>query len=365
MKIECIKEKLSQALTKAEKITSKNPTLPVLSCIILEAQNQNLTIQSTNLDSAFEIKIPVKSIVPGKVAVPGMIFSSFINLLKEKSVTLETKEGNLLITTEHHQTTIKALSYEDFPSTPKIENKNSFSIPSHTFLKALRSVSYSASLSSVKPELASVYIYNEGDFLIFVSTDSFRLAEKRLKIKGTADVKPIVVPIKNITDIIKVFDDNDEDIEISSEKNQVSLSTKSINFISRLIDAPFPNYQEIIPKNPTTETTLLKQDLIDTLKTLSVFSDKFNQANIKIVPSKKSFTITSKSNDIGESQSSIDATISGDPIDMNFNHRYISECLQSVDSDAISLSFSGTTKPLVIKGVSDSSFTYLVMPMNR
>jgi len=101
------------------------------------------------------------------------------------------------------------------------------------------------------------------------------------------------------------------------------------------------------------------------LKTLSVFSDKFNQANIKIIPSKKSFTITSKSNDVGESQSSIDATVSGDPIDINFNHRYISECLQSVDSDALSLSFSGSTKPLVVKGVSDSSFVYLVMPMNR
>lgn len=365
MKIECIKEKLSQALTKAEKITSKNPTLPVLSCIVLEAHDQNLIIQSTNLDSAFEIKIPVKSLIPGKVAVPGIILSSFINLLKEKSVTLETKEGNLLITTEHHQTTIKAFSYEDFPSTPKSENKNSFSIPSHSFLKALRSVSYSASISSVKPELASVYIYHEGDFLIFVSTDSFRLAEKRLKVKGFADMKPMVVPIKNINDIIKVFDDNDEDIQISSEKSQVSISTKSINFISRLVDAPFPNYQEIIPKSPTTEVTLLKQDLVDTLKTLSVFSDKFNQANIKIIPSKKSFTITSKSNDVGESQSSIDATVSGDPIDINFNHRYISECLQSVDSDALSLSFSGSTKPLVVKGVSDSSFVYLVMPMNR
>jgi DNA polymerase-3 subunit beta len=365
MKIECIKEKLSAALAKAEKITSKNPTLPVLACVVLEADSQNLTIRSTNLDSAFEIEIPVKSSVPGKVAVPGMIFSSFINSLKEKSVTLETKEGNLLITTDHHQTTIKALSYEDFPTTPKVESKNSFSVPARAFLKALRSVSYSASISSVKPELASVYIYGDGDFLYFVSTDSFRLAEKRLKLKEAKDVKPMVVPIKNVNDIIKVFDDSEEDIKVSFEKNQISLSTKSMNFVSRLVDAPFPNYKDIIPKNPTTETTLLKQDLVDALKTLSVFSDKFNQANVKINPAKKSFILASKSNDIGESQSSVDAAASGEPIDMNFNHRYIGECLQSIESDALSLSFSGTTKPLVVRGVSDSSFTYLVMPMNR
>ena len=365
MKIECIKEKLSVALSKAEKITSKNGTLPVLSCVLLETKNQNLVVRSTNLDSAFEIEIPAKASVPGKVAVPGMIFSSFISSLKEKSVTLETKEGNMLITTEHYQTTIKAFSHEDFPTIPKIEGKNSFSLPAKAFLKALKSVSYSASVSSVKPELASVYIYGDGDYLVFVSTDSFRLAEKRLKLKEAKDVKPMVVPIKNIGDIVKVFDDSEEDINISFEKNQISLTTKFIYFVSRLVDAPFPDYKEIIPKNPTTDTTVLKQDLIDALKTLSVFSDKFNQANLKINPTKKSFTITSKSNDIGESQSIIDATVGGEPVDMNFNHRYIGECLQSIDSDALSMAFSGPTKPLVIKGVSDSSFTYLVMPMNR
>lgn len=365
MKIECIKEKLSAALSKAEKITSKNSTLPILSCVILETKNQSLVVRSTNLDSAFEIEIPVKANVPGKVAVPGLILSSFISSLKEKSVTLETKEGNLLITTEHYQTTIKAFSHEDFPDIPRIESEHSFSIPARAFLKALRSVSYSASISSVKPELASVYIYGDGGFLVFVSTDSFRLAEKRLKLKETKAVKPMVVPIKNINDIVKVFDDDEEDITVSFEKNQISLSTKSIYFVSRLVDAPFPDYREIIPKNATTETTLLKQDLIDALKTLSVFSDKFNQANMKVVPSKKLFILSSKSNDIGESQSLVDATVSGEPIDINFNHRYISECLQSIDSDALSLSFSGGTKPLVVRGVSDSSFTYLVMPMNR
>jgi len=365
MKIECIKEKLSIALSKAEKITNKNGTLPVLSCILLEVKNQNLFIRSTNLDCAFEMEIPSKSTVPGVVAVPGSIFSSFISSLKEKSVILETKENNLLIITEHHQTTIKAFNHEDFPRTERIGEQNSFPISAKTLLKALKSVYYSASISSVKPELASVYIYGEGDFLYFVSTDSFRLAEKKVKLKNAGNIKPMVVPVKNITDIIKVFDDSDDDINISCEKNQVSFSTKSIYFVSRLVDAPFPDYKAIIPKNPTTEATMLKQDLVDTLKTLSIFSDKFNQTNIKIVPSEKKLTLTSKSNDIGESSTLLDATVSGETIDMNFNHRYLSECLQSIDSDALSLSFSGTMKPLVVKGVSDSTFTYLVMPMNK
>lgn len=365
MKIECIKEKLSIALSKAEKITSKNPTLPVLSCVMIESKAQGISIRSTNLDSAFEIEMPAKSSVPGKVAVSGSVLASFIASLKEKSVTLETKDGNLLVTTEHYQTTIKALPHEDFPTASKISAAKSFSVPARAFLKALRSVYYSASISSVKPELASVYIYGNGDFLVFVSTDSFRLAEKRLKLKEAREAEPMVVPIKNVNDILKVFDDSEDDIAVSFDKNQISLTTKSISFVSRLVDAPFPNYQEIIPKNPTTEVTLLKQDLVDALKTLSVFSDKFNQANVKVVPAQKTFTLASKSNDVGESRSSVDATVSGEAIDMNFNHRYISDCLQSIESDALTLAFSGATKPLVVRGVSDPSFTYLVMPMNR
>ena len=210
-----------------------------------------------------------------------------------------------------------------------------------------------------------MYVYGADNNLVFVSTDSFRLAEKKIKIKDAEGVKSAIIPVKNVGDIVKTFDDVTDDVKIFIEKNQIAFSAESIYFVSRLVDATFPDYNQIIPKNPLTEVTILKQDVMDTLKTLTVFSDKFNQVNVKVQPAKKSFVVESKSNDVGESMSSIEATASGEAVDMNFNHKYISDCLQSVESDALVFAFNGPAKALVIKGVSDPTFTYLVMPMNK
>jgi DNA polymerase-3 subunit beta len=135
--------------------------------------------------------------------------------------------------------------------------------------------------------------------------------------------------------------------------------------MSRVVDATFPDYKQIIPKSFVTEVIVLKQDFVDSLKTSHIFSDKFNQVNVKALPSKKSFTISTKNSDIGEYTNAIDATVTGQDVDINFNYRYVSDCFSSIDADSMALSISGSNKPLVMRGVSDKSFTYLVMPMNR
>ena len=134
---------------------------------------------------------------------------------------------------------------------------------------------------------------------------------------------------------------------------------------SRIIDGVFPDYKQIIPKDYISEVIVLKQDLINTLKKINIFSDKFGQISINIQPKKKIFTIHTKNNTVGETSDSIDAVIKGDALTASFNYRYILDCLNSIQSDSITLLFTGIGKPLIVKGVSDESFLYLVMPMNK
>ena len=109
----------------------------------------------------------------------------------------------------------------------------------------------------------------------------------------------------------------------------------------------------------------MKEDFLRALRTATVFSDSFNQTTISVLPGKKKMTLKTKNTDVGEGDLAIQAAISGESIDINFNHRYLSDCLPSIVSDSVSLSFSGTGKAAMIRGVSDSSFSYIVMPMNR
>jgi DNA polymerase III subunit beta len=366
MKIECIKEKLIEAIAKADRLTGKNLSLPILACVSIKTDENSLLIRATNLDCGIEIRIPAKVDAPGEIAVQGGVVTSLLaGLSKEKNVSLELKDGNVLVSTPSNNTLIKTFPCEEFPSIPKIEAYKSLEISPKILLKGFKSVVYSASISSVKPELASVYVYRDDSDLVFVSTDSFRLAEKRLKIKDSLEFPSVIIPAKNVTDIVRSLESATDDIKVIFDKNQIAFEGKDMYLMSRVIDATFPDYKNIIPKTFVTEVVVLKQDFIDSLKTSHIFSDKFNLVNVKAIPSKKTFTISTRNSDVGEYSNSIDSSVSGEDVDINFNYKYISDCFQSIDADSLSLSIAGTNKPLVIRGVSDKSFLCLVMPMNR
>jgi DNA polymerase-3 subunit beta len=368
MKIECVQEKLRGAVGIAERVAGKHMTLPVLSCLLLDASSKNnLIIRSTNLDLGIEVTIPAKIEEGGVVAVPAQILNSFIGGItgSDTGIKLVTDQNNLKVSSARSSGTIKTILAEDFPSIPRVSEENKFFLNGSDFARGLKSVWYSSSVSSIKPELSSVYVYCDGEFVVFVATDSFRLAEKRVKIKKTKDFGQILIPFKNVPEIIRILETINEEIEVNLDKNQISFSHNGLYVVSRVVDGVFPDYKQIIPKNSTTDVVVLKQDLLNALKLSNIFSDKFNQINFKVNPATKTCEIKTKNSDVGENNTILDSAITGEPIEINFNYKYIVDCFQSIESDSLTLCFSGLNKPMIISPVSDGSFRYLVMPMNR
>ena len=366
MNIECIKEKLSYAVGKAERITGKNITLPILSCLLLEADSSTLTIKATNLDIGIEISIPVKVIKPGKVAVSGSVLYNFIsNITNDKNITLEVSSGNLKVSTNHSQSIIKAFPVDDFPNIPRIEDKKPFTFNVPYLIKGLKSVMYSSSVSTIRPVLSSVLVLSEEDSVVFAATDSFRLSEKKVPVKKHKEFSQILIPFRNIGEIIRTLEDIKDDVEVYLTENQIAFSHQDIYITSRVIDGAFPDYKQIIPKEVKTEVVVLKQDFVSSLRISNIFADKFSQVIFHVSPKEKMFRITTKNMDVGENVNTLDAVIKGEELTISFNYKYIIDCFQSIDSDSVSLSFSSTNKPMIIRGVSDKSFLYLVMPMNK
>jgi DNA polymerase-3 subunit beta len=366
MNIECIKEKLSYAVAKAEKITGKNVTLPVLSCVLLEAKNSTLTIKSTNLDVGIEINLPVKVVKPGSLAVSGSVLYNFIsNITNDKNVTLEEINGNLKVSTKHSESTIKAFPVDDFPNIPKVLSDKPFTFNVPNLIKGLKSVMYSSSISTIRPVLSSILLASEEDDVVFVATDSFRLSEKRVPVKKHKEFNQILIPFKNINEIIRSLEDIKDDVNVYLSENQIAFSFGDLYITSRVIDGAFPDYKQIIPKEVKTEVVMLKQDLVSALRISNIFADKFSQVIFTISPKQKTFKITTKNMEVGENMSTLDAVVKGDELTISFNYKYIIDCFNSIDSDSISLSFSDNNKPMIVKGISDKSFLYLVMPMNK
>lgn len=366
MKVECVQESLQQALQQAEKISARNVNLPVLSCVLIEAKKGQLILRSTNLDLGLESVITAKVEIPGIIAVPSAVFCGYIsNISRDKSIKIESDESTVTITTNKSRSVIKCLPVDDFPTIPEVTKTQSTEVSAKDFVKGLKSVWYSSSLSSVKPELSSVCVYPEENNIIFVATDSFRLAEKKVSTKQIKEFERVLIPFKNVTEIIRILEQADGIVEMRFSKNQIAFIFEGIYLTSRVIDGIFPDYRQIIPKEFKTEAIVLKEDLVQSLKISTVFSDSFNQVNMAISPEDKKFQLTTKNTTLGESATNVSAALSGDVAEVNFNYRYVSDCLQSIDSDSVSISLSGPSKPVVIRGASDKSFTYLVMPMNR
>lgn len=366
MKFECTTKNLKDAIGKAQKIIVKSSNNPVLGSILLKTIDKSLFIRSTNLHIGIELEIPAIIEKQGDFLVSGEVFSQVLSSISDDGMlSISIEDGNLKIKTKKSSISINSSGDTgEFPTLPKVSEKP-FSIPLDSFLEGIKSVYYCASVSDIKPEISSVYIYSDGNELTFVSTDSFRLAEKKVFIEGIVDITGILLPYKNVLEIIKILSDMEGVASIGFNENQINISLPGMFISSRIVNGTYPNYSMIIPKEFKTEVITLKQDLLNTLKLSTIFSDKFNQINLFVDSNSKHLIMKAKNAQKGENISEIDSTIKGQTIEINLNHRYFTEAFQSISTDSVIIQCNEENRPVVIQGVGDKSFLYLIMPMNR
>ena len=366
MKIETTLENIQGVVARIQKVSSKNLSLPVLENVLLTAKGKTCVARVTNLHVGVEVTLPVKVIEEGEIAVNLSVLGQITSSLSASgSVVLEVDGTTLNISTDHSDMQVKLAPHADFPTLPRVEEGTTITLPIETLIDGVKSVVYSASLSDIKPEISSVFIYNENNELVFVATDSFRLAERRVVVDTGAEVPGVIIPVKNMHECIKVFGGLTGDVSLMIGKNQLSIQSDSTYFTSRIIDGNYPEYQRIIPTKSTTEAVVLKDELVKALRLVNVFSDNFNQITLSVNQKSGTITMHSRNADIGENHTTVDAAVKGGDIEMHLNHKYLSDVLQSLATDSLQFSFVDKGKPCVIRGVGDPSFLYLIMPMNR
>ena len=366
MQVQANKTKLLNAVTLAERLIGKKESLPVLSCIVLEANGKVLRLQSTNLEAGIEISVPASIEKNGTRAVPAGVLRETVRAVSGESISLIGTEDNLSIESRGSKNLLKCFPYEEFPGLPKVGKKSGFMLSRERLLSALGAVLYAASPSMIRPELGSVYLTIADGTLTSVATDSFRLAEKNVKGIDKKEEGEILLPLRHTQELTYVLERmEDEEVTVYTEDTQLIVVGRELQFVSRVVDAQFPAYKEIIPKSFIAEATLLKSDFVEVLRKARVFSGGEQQVGFHLYPKRKIFSATARSAEVGEMSDTVDAAVSGEDVDINFHIGYLADCLSTIASDSITLAFAGPGKPLVIRGVSDASFMYLVMPLNR
>lgn len=340
-------------------------TLPALSAVLLIAGDDGIKLRATNLETGVDLKLEGKSKNHGVVAVPAAVLQQIASSLTgEDDITLEHSGDILSLKSNTGKSSIKTVPYDDFPTIPFPENpKNRVVLPGVLLRNLFTSIASCASTSTVRPELASIYISIEGNVLTAVATDSFRLAEKKIPLSNKGSQGKFLIPGKNALEIAQALPD--EDIIMSFDEHQCAFVGDSGMLVSRLTSAVYPDYRQIIPKESVVEAVVLRKDFEHALKRTTVFSDSFQKVRIGFEPKTKHVSLFARNSDIGESSETLTGQLSGSALELSFNHRYLSAVLSLTPAESLSLSAAGIGRPLVIKGIGDASLLYLVSPMNQ
>jgi len=379
MKITILKEKLKEGINIVERISTKSLSLPILNNILITVEKNFLNLTTTDLEIGINWWSLVKTEKEGKIIIPSRILSSFLNFLPNKPVILESNNLLLKVDCENHQSSIKGLDSEDFPIIPKITTNENISIQSQLFCQSLNQIVDIVSYSSAKPEISGVYFLFQKDLITMVATDSFRLGEKKYQLENSSvnisKDYSLILPQKAAKEIINIFGDKEKELKIYFSPNQIMLEMSlpetthpQIQFISRLIDGEYPNYQEIIPKKYDTKITLQTNEFINQIKLASLFSGKINEIKLKIDPKKNRLDLFSQNPDIGEHHGFLTGKVEGKSCEISFNHRFLLDGLLSITSgreksSEVDLELTGSEKPGVLRSKGDNNYLYLVMPI--
>lgn len=365
MHIEIQKSVLEKSLDLISRISVKHQTLPVLQCVYIDVA-EKITFRATNLEIGIEACVDGVVKEKGVLAVPAAILFQTTQLLSNEVITLKASGDVLEVVSQKGKTVIKTLPHEEFPHIPRIEGTPQ-TLNREIFSLGIKTTAFSVSQSSIKPELGSIYIHQKKEHsLTFVATDSFRLMEKTVPQKNVVLDEGVMIPQKNALELARICDQEDSDPEMYISENQLGLQFKDGVYItSRLTEGTFPDYEGIIPKEFKTHATVLREDLTLTLKKTNIFTNKFMQVHLDVDPSGKKIIFSAQNNDFGNTEEAISAQIEGEGLALNFNQRYLNEPLSHTSDESLTLHFAGIGRPLVCTGVSDASFRYLVMPMNK
>lgn len=366
MNISIEKKDFSEAVHIASRFAErKSATLPALSSILIITGDEGIKLRATNLETGIDLKLKGTITSDGVVAIPAVVLQQIAaSLTQEGKVTLEHIGDIVSISSGTGKSSLKTVPYADFPSIPFPENpKNRIIIPGVLLKNLFMTIASCASSSTVRPELASIYLSIEGGVLTAVATDSFRLAEKKVPLSNKGTQGRFLIPAKNALDIAQALPD--DEIILSFDEHQCAFVSEKGMLVSRLTNAVYPDYRQIIPKESIVEAVVLRKDFEAALKRTTIFSDTFQKVRISFDPKKNTFSFFAKNADIGESAETLSARVSGSALELSFNHRYLAAVLALTQAESLSLTAAGIGRPLIIRGTSDTSLLYLVSPMNQ
>jgi len=365
MEIEVLQDRLAKALSVVSRVAASTKTgLPILSNVLLRAEEKQLTLTATNMEMATVEYVNAKTIKSGTITVPAKLLAEFVSNLPKEPVTLIEKDGKLTISAGKYKSTINGIAADDFPELPQIDEKEAvtFKINVDIFKEAVNEVIIASSNDTTRPALTGVYFNTFDGSLFIAATDGYRLADRRFVENVKSEIKAIV-PTNALQEVIRSISDSMEEIEVLINDSQIRFRMGEIEITSKLIDASFPDYRQLIPKDCTNYIELDKAELIRMTKVAALFARE-NGGSI-ICEAKKdegNFAISATASELGENTAAMEASVPEDG-KVALNSRYLLDALNASIEGKIIFGMNGKLAPVIIKNAKSNDYTHIIMPL--
>lgn len=373
MKFSTLRPQLQQAVATASRMIAARPTLPVLNNILLQTDQGQLRLSSTDLNLGYATSLPAKVEEQGAITVPARLLSEFLNTIPTDKVKFSLEGTMLHAQAGGYQASFTTMVPDEFPEPPKLKGEKQMELSIKALRQAIPRVVFATAADESRPALTGVLLQFAPDSLTMVAADGYRLAEYQVALTQSTikEHGQLIIPAKALSELMKITEGvgGDETLSIRYDANQVYMEQEQTLLVSRLIVGQFPDYRQILPQQYQTKVRVQRSQLQSALRLASLFAvDNANIVQIRFSEKDQQLTIKASSAETGQNESALEAQGEGGDNFMAFNAKYVLDVLNTSSVDYVLVQLNdpltpGAVMPDEVESEESRAYHYVVMPV--
>lgn len=365
----------SKQLQSISGVLINSNTVPIINCFHFHLDENRLTVKATDLETTFITAIEVETgSIEGRtdVAVPGKLLLDTLKNLDDRPMTMDIDDTSLAIeiTSGDGSYRLAGVDPDTYPSLPAIDDTVAVTLPASTWVSAINKTAFATSTDEMRPQMCGIYCELTPEGATFVSTDSHKMVRFRRNDIHCEENASFILPKKPITLVKNALSTRKEECDVILEYNSVNVVFRFDNssIYCRLVDGQYPNYSAAIPKENPNKLTVDRIQLLNVLRRVGLFA---NQSTHQVRLSVRESELVVSTEDIEFSNGAnekLPCSYEGEPMEIGFNEKFLSEMLSNLDSEHILITMSHPSRAGIIFPIDDNpektdDILMLVMPV--
>jgi DNA polymerase III subunit beta len=361
MKCIVAKEELSKLIRKIQNIVPQNAPIPILSHVLIEARDDELTFIATDLTVGSRCSVKAKVVEKGGLSIPSKRFFQLVRELTDTNIEIVTADGEMVeIKSGSSRFRLHGMDKSEYPSLPDFKEAVQFSLSGEVFKEVLFRTSFAVSREDSRFVLTGVLMRVEAGNAIFVGTDGKRLAKVQTATSLSPEISgEYIIPLKAVEEIIKSIED-EEDVQIYLSDEKIAVESSSSLLVTKLLSGEYPDFEQVIASQSEVKMSLHREELITLLKQISLFTTNTSQS-VRFSFQPGELVLTANCTDVGEGKVSMPVHYCGEKVEIAFNPFFFLDILKHSRDETVTLGISDPFNPGVITDSHDGLF--VLMPM--